>query len=307
MSRLEEMEAFVRTVEAGSITAAADQLKLAKSAVSRRLKEFEARLGVQLLNRTTRRISLTPDGEALYRRGKTLLDDWDNAESVVQSGQGELTGLVRLTAPLSFGVRHVGPALLDFADDNPGINFDVDFSDRQVDLLSEGIDLAIRIGALADSSLVATRLAPISMIAAASPAYLDTTGSVAIPEDLTGCRELRYAYRRESSWVFTPKAGIQHAVEMKPILHSTSGDFLTEAAVCGMGIVIQPSFLLLNEIERGDIVRLLPDYRLPSLGLYAVYPPTRHLSRRVRALVDFLKARFGSSQTWDVDAPTSQH
>ena len=172
MSRYEEIEAFVRTIEAGSFTQAAKQLGLSKSAISRRLSDLEERLGTQLILRTTRSLSLTEAGEALFQRAVGLLADWNEAEADTASESCALAGRIRLAAPLSFGVEYLGPAILDFLERHPDLTFDIDFSDRHIDLISEGIDVAIRIGQLNDSTLVARKLAPVAMLAAASPAYL---------------------------------------------------------------------------------------------------------------------------------------
>lgn len=299
MSRYEEIEAFVRTVEAGSFTAAARQLRVVKSAISRRVQELEHRLGSQLIIRTTRKLSLTEDGEALYQRSKSLLEDWEEAEGLVSDRQDSITGAIRLAAPLSFGVHHLGPALLSFQDTHPSIQFDIDFSDRSIDLVSEGIDLAIRIGQLRDSSLIARKLSPVRMIAAATPDYIARHGAPNVPSDLQSMKELRYANRLETSWTFTHADGRSKTVSLETGMTASNGDFLTEAAIAGRGMTIQPSFILYQALKAGHLVQLLPDYFLPELGLYAVYPPTRHLSKRVRTLVDFLAEYCGERPYWD--------
>ena len=192
MSRYEEIEAFVRTIESGSFTQAAKQLGLSKSATSRRLSDLEDRLGTQLVLRTTRSLSLTEAGEALFERAVGLLADWNEAEADTASESCALAGRIRLAAPLSFGVKYLGPAIIDFLELHPDVAFDIDFSDRQIDLISEGIDVAIRIGRLTDSTLVARKLAPIDMLAAASPAYLNKHGRPNSPKDLAKFTELHY-------------------------------------------------------------------------------------------------------------------
>ena len=299
MSRYEEIEAFVRTVDTGSFTAAAEQLRVAKSAISRRINELEQRLGAQLMIRTTRKLSLTESGQALYERGKALLEDWNEAEGVVSDQRQALAGRIRLAAPLSFGVKHLGPMLLDFNEQHPDIEFDIDFSDRTIDLVAEGIDLALRIGTLEDSSLVARKLAPIRMIAATSPAYLEKMGVPTHPSDLTDWNELRYALRPDSPWTFTGPDGATETIRLSSDIRASNGEFLTEAAIAGRGLTIHPSFILYEALAAGKLVQILPDFKLQELGLYTVYPPTRHLSKRVRTLVDFLARSCGERPYWD--------
>ncbi len=299
MSRYEEFDAFIRTVEAGSFTAAAKQLRVAKSAISRRIQELEQRLGAQLLVRTTRKLTLTEDGEALFRRGKVLLEDWLEAEAVVSDRQDELSGTIRVAAPLSFGVAHLGLALLEFQKAHPNIQFDIDFSDRRVDLIAEGVDLAIRIGSLRDSSLIARKLAPIKMMVTASPAFWEENGIPKSVSDLKDLKELRYANRTESSWTFTDGEGRTESVALKTALTASNGTFLTQAAIAGMGVAIQPNFIIAQALRDGQLVRVLSDHALPELGLYAIYPPTRHLSKRVRTLVDFIATYFGDTPYWE--------
>lgn len=299
MSKYEEIEAFVRTIQAGSFTAAAKQLRVAKSAVSRRVQELELRLDVQLINRTTRTLALTEAGEALFKSSVILLKDWAEAEDTASGRRTDFSGNLRITAPLSFGLRHLSPLLLKFKDMHPDINYQVDFNDRYVDLISEGMDLAIRVGHLADSSLIARKLAPIRMIACASSDYLERAGRPKTPADLKNMDELHYMNRDKSTWVFTSIDGVSETVVMPEAMRSSNGDFLMHAAIAGHGVVIQPSFIMNDAVRVGKLVKLLPDYSLPELGLYAVYPPTRHLSARVRALVDFLAQQCGDEPYWD--------
>ncbi|WP_108811863.1 LysR substrate-binding domain-containing protein [Sphingorhabdus sp. Alg231-15] len=299
MSKYEEIETFVRVVEAGSITGAAEQLHIAKSAVSRRLKELETRLGVQLMQRTTRKLSLTDTGEALYQRSISLLADWAETESATINAQTALAGIVRVAAPLSFGVAHLGPAILDFMKVHPDVEFDINFSDRKMDLVADGMDLAIRIGDLPDSSLIARKIASITMVAAASRSYLEQHGYPETPDDLKNLKELRYGYRRTPSWKYRAPDQSEGQVEMAPRLLATNGDFLRDAAVAGEGVIIEPRFIVYEHLEAGSLVEILPDYEWPKLTAYAVYPPTRHLSARVRTFVDFLVERYRGTPYWE--------
>jgi len=299
MSRYEETETFVRIVEAGSITAAAQQMRVAKSAVSRRLKELENRLETQLLNRSTRQLSLTDAGRTLYDRAVGLLSDWDEIEAFTKDAQCALSGTIRLAAPLSFGLTHLSPAILEFADTHPEVEFDIDFNDRVVDLVGEGMDLAIRIGDLPDSNLIARKLAPVKSVAAASPDYLKAHGTPKTPADLRDHQELRYGNRREQGWTFKNPNGKAGRVDLRAAMIASNGDFLKQAAVQGHGIVIEPLFIIYDEIRKGTLVEILEDYEWPQLNAYAVYPHNRHLSRRVRTFVDFLVDRFKGVPYWE--------
>jgi DNA-binding transcriptional LysR family regulator len=300
MSKFEEIETFVRIVEAGSITGAAEDLRIAKSAVSRRLKDLEMRLGVQLMTRTTRKLTLTETGAALYKRSVTLLADWAETETGVSAAQAALAGIMRVAAPLSFGIAHLGPAIVDFMSAHPGIEFDIDFSDRKVDLIAEGIDIAIRIGDLPDSSLIARKIATLSTVAVASPAYLQKHGTPQAPGDLRSHKELRYSYRPSSSWTIKLPNGIKTTIEMGARLHATNGEFLRDAAIAGEGILIEPRFILYENLKNGTLIEVLPNYQWSELSAYAVYPPTRHLSVRVRAFMEFLADRYSGIPYWEV-------
>jgi len=299
MSKYEEIETFIRVVEAGSLTKAAEQLKIAKSAVSRRLKELETRLGVQVMTRTTRKLTLTDTGETLYNRFVVLLADWEESESAASDAQAALAGSIRIAAPLSFGVAHLGPAIIDFMREHPLVDFDIDFSDRKVDLIAEGMDLAIRIGDLPDSSLIARKIAAMCIVATASPRYLKEHGEPQTPDDLKGHKELRYGYRQSSIWPYKTPDGVEGQIEMMPRLRATNGEFLRDAAIAGEGILIEPRFILYENLRDGSLVEILPDYRWPELSAYAVYPPTRHLSVRVRAFVNFLTERYKGTPYWE--------
>lgn len=300
MNRFEEFEIFVRVVDAGSLTAAATQMGLAKSAVSRRLKALEQRLDVQLMTRTTRQITLTDSGRALYERAVNLLTDWKETESAVRSATTALSGVIKMAAPVSFGVAHLGPAIHDFRAEHPDVAFDVDFNERKVDLIAEGRDLAIRIGALDDSGLIARKLAPINFVACASPDFLKVHGYPKTPLDLEHMPELRFSYRPKDSWTYTGPRGDSGQIKMVSKLSGTNGEFLRDGALAGQGVTILPCFIIHNELRDGSLVDLLPDYEWDTLSAYAVYPPTRHLSTRVRAFVDFLVTRYKGQPYWDI-------
>lgn len=299
VNRLLEMEIFVRVVDAGSISGAADRMDIAKSAVSRRLRELETRLGVRLLNRTTRRLSLTAAGSAFYERSTGILSDVTAAERSISTADAELQGVLRIAAPLSFGLAHVGPAINEFMRQHPGVTVDIDFNDRQIDLVEEGFDLAIRIAKLSDSSLVARRLTTIRHVVCASPRYWEEHGYPERPEQLKHYQWLRYTNLRQRSWPWIAPDGSKGTVTVPVRLTANNGAYLAQAAGAGFGIVRMPTFIVCDYIESGELEPVLTDYHWGDLGAYAVYPPTRHLSHRVRVLIDFMVERFGDEPYWD--------
>ena len=293
------MRAFVRVVDAGSITAAAGQLGLAKSAVSRRISELEQRLGTQLLTRTTRRMSLTDAGRSFYERASAILADVADAEAEVGGAAQELAGRLRLAAPLSFGLLHLAPAITDFAEACPGVEIDVDLNDRPVDLVGEGFDLAIRIAELDDSSLVARRLCSIGHVVCASPAYWQAHGMPETPEDLARHKALRYSNSPRQAWSYTSPDGRRGEIRLPTRLQANNGEFLSYAGKAGLGVLLQPTFIIYRAIEAGELTPALTDYRWRHLSAYAVYPEKRHLPARVRKLIDFLAARFAGQPYWE--------
>ena len=300
MDRFENMATFIRVVEAGSISAAADRLGVAKSAVSRRLKELEGHLGVELFHRTTRKMNLTDTGRAFYHQSVRILEDVIEAEHATSQAHGTLKGSLKIALPSSFGLMHMGPAINEFLREHPQIEFDLDFNDREVDLIQEGFDLAIRIANLPDSSLIARRLAPIQTVMCASPSYLEQKGMPQSPGELIEHQCLVYSLLRDFEyWHLTDSSGKEISTKIHPTLKASTGEFLKDAAIEGLGIILVPSFIAYKEIESGALVPVLKDYRPPQLDAYAIYPQTRHLSQRVRAFVDFLVQRFEGTPYWD--------
>ena len=305
MDRFTAMGTFVCVADTGSISGAAERLDVAKSAVSRRLRDLETHLGVELLHRTTRHLALTPSGEAFYHRARRLLADLDEAEEAVTREHGELTGTLRVAAPLSFGLMHLQPAVAAFMTMHPGVEFDLDLDDRESDLVGEGFDLGIRLARLPDSTLMARKLAPIRNIAVASPDYLARRGTPAQPADLADHDCLVYSNVPESRvWGYTDARGRWQAVRGRRRLRVNNGDFLREAAIAGAGVAIEPTFIVHRAIADGRLVPILTDVAWPEIGAYAVYPQTRHLSARVRAFIDFLAERFAGDPYWDRHLPT---
>lgn len=300
MDRFAHMQVFVGVVEAGSISAAAERLNLAKSAVSRRLAELETHLGVSLIHRTTRRLNLTDSGRAYYARCIAILADVDEAEAAVSQAHGALKGSLKVALPLSFGLLHLAPLIQAFMTRHPDVRFELDFNDRQIDLMQEGFDLAIRIATLADSSLIAHRLAPIRHVVCASPGYLAQHGTPRVAADLAQHACLAYSNLRDPGLLsYRGPDGQPGQVRVPVRLAASSGEFLMQVAIAGEGLVQLPTFYVHEALRTRQLVQLLGDHAWPELSAYAVYPPTRHLSRRARALIDFLAERLAGEPYWD--------
>ena len=299
MDRFEALNTFIVIVQCGGISAAADRLNIAKSAVSRRLHDLELRLGARLLNRTTRSQSLTPAGQALFERAQAVLADLDEAEAAVSCGQQVLYGTLRVAAPLSFGVMHLAPLTAEFLLAHPDLQLDLDVNDRQVDVVHEGFDMAIRIGELPDSSLIARRLTTIDFVCAASPEYLRRRGTPRHPDELSGHDSVQYSLvRRSRAWRFRGPDGREVTPEARCRVRVSNGEFMLTAAQRGLGVVVQPRFIAYQALRDGSLVEILNDFSLGEVGLYAVFPPGRYLSHRVRTFADFLGRRFRQQLPW---------
>lgn len=299
MSRWEEMQTFVRVVEAGSISKAAEQIGIAKSGVSRRLADLERRLGVKLINRTTRRSSLTEAGESYYRGAVKLIGDVSELDASVADSEKRLEGTLRLAVPLTFGLNHLSPAIDEFIRSHPEVDVHIHFSDHRIDLVEQGIELAIRIAALDDSSLQARAICPIHMVLCASPEYLATHGTPDRPADLSGHDILRYDAGGGAPLKLKDQDGTEYAVAGRSRIVANNGDFLVDMAAAGHGIYATPTFIAWRALQSGEVLPLLEDFPQPALSAWAVYPRTRYLSRRARAFIDFLVDRFGDVPYWD--------
>lgn len=293
MDQLSAMKVFVQVVESGSFARAAERLGLSTSACSRHVADLEARLGGRLLNRTTRKLSLTESGRAFHERTLQLLDDLDEAEQLVAQSAQVPRGTLRVTSSTNFGTSHLAPAIAEFMTRHPSVAFDVSLSDRIVDIVEEGFDLAVRIGSLGSQNLVARRLGESRMVACASPAYLAAHGAPATPADLVHHNCFTYEYVSSPEvWNFRDPSGREIAVRVRGNLHANNGDLLVEAAAQGAGIAFEPGFIVGPHLKSGRLVPVLAGYVPPSLDIWAVYPSRRHLSAKVRAFVDFLAGRF---------------
>lgn len=292
MDRLQEMTSFVAVVDAGSFVGAADASGLSKAALSRHVAALEQRLGVRLLNRTTRRLSLTDDGLRFHARAKELLATLEEIESEASSTTSEAAGLLRINAPLTFGVLHLAPLWGRFAQRHPKVSLDISLNDRVVDLVEEGYDLAVRITNLPSSQLVSRPLASTRMVACASPRYLQEHGVPAHPRELTQHRVVAYSYwATRDEWTFTGPDG-EVSVRTRPFMHSNNGDTCRRAALDHQGIILQPDFLVGADLARGDLVEVMPEFRSLEIGIHAVYASRKHLPGKTRQMVDFLVEAF---------------
>ncbi len=299
MGRFEQWQVFVEVVARRSFSRAGEALGISKSVVSRRVSELERRLGVKLLNRTTRRLSLTSAGEQFHLRARALLQDMQEMEQQAVDAQSRLDGSIRIAAPLSFGYRHLAPALADFVDEHPGIELSLDLNDRQIDLVSEGFDLALRIGELTDSSLIARTLARIRFVTLASPGYIERHGQPRHPADLARHDGLYYAHLPpRKQWLYLEGRQQKAALPRQRLL-ANNGDFLLRCAEQGLGIVQTPTFLGREAIDSGRLCRLLEAFEQPQTALHALFAPGRLIPRRLRVLADFLQQRFGDCPDWD--------
>ncbi|MFM9981047.1 MAG: LysR family transcriptional regulator [Burkholderiales bacterium] len=295
MDRFAAMSVFAKVVELGNFARAAERLELSTSAVSRQVADLEARLQTRLLNRTTRKLSLTEGGHAFYERCVQVLVDLEEAEQAAAQTSLVPRGTIKLTCGQSFGLLYLAPAMAEFLERYPEVKFDVSLSDRVVDLVEEGFDLGVRIGALGPANLIARKLGETKLIACASRAYLEKHGTPRVPEDLGKHNCVTYAYVPDSNvWRFRDPEGVEQTVTVSGNLHANNGDLLTQAAVNGIGIVYEPDFIVGPALAARQVVRLLEGWEPAPLGIYAVYASRKHLSAKVRAFVDFMSARFGA-------------
>lgn len=297
------MRSFVAVMDAGSFVGAAERLGQSKAAVSRQLSELEARLGVRLLHRTTRRLSLTPEGEAFLARSRELLAQLDEAEAEISAGSAQARGRLRINVPVSFGLLHLAPLWARFLQQHPQVELDLNLADRSVDLIEEGFDLAIRIAHLPSSSLVSRPLARTRMVLCASPGYLRGAGMPNAPAALAAHRVIAYSYwSARDEWRFTgPKGGTEGeiAVRTRPQLRCNNGDTCLALALADQGLILQPSFIVAEALRAGDLVEVLPEYSAGELGIYALYASRRHLSHKLRVMIDFLVEAFRAPR-WQV-------
>ncbi|WP_296000769.1 LysR family transcriptional regulator [Rugamonas sp.] len=300
MDRLRALEVFVEVVRKDGFARAAEALDTSPAYVTRYISDLETHLNTRLLNRSSRKMSMTASGEALFERAKSILDDVAEAEAIVSSATMQPRGLLRINAPLSFGILHLAPLWAKFMRQYPDVRLDVALIDRVVDIVEEGYDLAIRISRSGSTSHVARKLAVSHNIVCASPDYLQRHGTPRAPADLLLHRCIGYSYSATADeWSFFDGDGKPHPVKVPCVMHVNNGDTARAAALGGMGIIWQPSFLIGADLRAGRLLPLLPDYHLPDIDVQAVYPSRRHLSAKVRVMIDFLVDEFKDVPPWD--------
>lgn len=297
MDTLSAMKVFAQVVDSGSFARAADALDMSNAAVTRQVAALEAHLGARLLNRTTRRLSVTDVGSDFYGRVRAILEQVAEAESAAARGATQPVGLLRVSAPLSFGISRLAPILPRFRTLYPQLRLDIDLSDRVVDLANEGVDVALRIASRLDPGLVARRIAPLDMVVCAAPSYLARRGTPHDPTELAQHDTLSFSYLwAGDDWPFTGPDGRTMHVRVHPTVHATSGDLLRQLAVAGAGVILQPTFVVAEQLRAGSLVQVLPQYRTLELHLYAVYLSQRHLPGKVRVFIDYLADVLGQGR-----------
>jgi DNA-binding transcriptional LysR family regulator len=300
MDRIGDLNLFLRVLDLGSISAAARSLDVSVAVASQRLKRLEQSLGVRLFHRTTRRLRLTAEGEALVAQGRSLIEDLDALTGGLQKSAGEIAGTLRVSLPASFGRQYISPLVPQFLAQHPQLKVHLDLSDQIRDLASEGFDLAIRIGELRDSSLVARRLAPNRRVLCASPAYLRKRGMPTKPDQLSehDCLLIVSGRAAQNVWRFR-KSGKDVAVRVRGRLESNLGEAIRDAAIAGLGIALHSTWHVCEDLRAGRLELVLQDYSLPESGIYAVMPQRRLVPARARAFADFLALHFGRTPPWD--------
>jgi DNA-binding transcriptional LysR family regulator len=299
MDRLQTLSVFAKVVESGSFSAAAEKLGLSRAAASKQVLQLEEHLGTRLLNRTTRRLSLTEEGSAFYERAVRILAELEEAEREASSGRAEPRGTLRVSAPVSFGLLHLGPALAGFACAHEHVGLTLTLDDRIVDLVEERFDVAIRIGRLADSSLVTKKLCTTRLVLAATPAYWDRQGRPGHPDGLGSHALFAYTLGAEPrTWRFAGPDGKEASVTARGRLAANNGDVLRAAALAGTGVVLLPDFLIGPDLQAGRLEEGMTGWQGPTIGVHAVWPSQRHMTARLRSFVDFLSGAFAGAPSW---------
>ncbi len=295
MGDIEDLRAFVHIVEQGSIGKAAEQTGVAKSAMSRKLRLLEERMQTELITRTSRQWSLTEAGREYYDRGVGLINAFDEFEASVRNENMAVRGDVRLSVPLYFGKVSLTPHLLQFASKHPDVHLNIDFSDRLVDVINENFDLVIRISDLPDSSFIARKLCETRHIYCASPDYLSNSTPINEPNDIRNHRIIQFGSAKRPKWSFTSASGKTTTVSLSASMNSHDGEFLIDAAECGLGIVRVPDFLARTSLDNGRLIQILKPFDLKPRGIYIVYPSARYLPQQTRVLMEFLLSGVGDS------------
>lgn len=301
LDRFKSLEVFAKVAAAGSLSAAARAMGLSQTMVTKHIAALEARLGTKLFHRSTRRLSITEAGRNYLESAERILAELEAADGAVAADRYEPRGLLRLSAPVSFGARQIAPLLTEFARRHPGLKVELGLNDRQVDLAEEGWDLAVRIGHLSDSNLIARRIAPCRLMLAAAPAYIEAHGRPRVAADLANHNCLGYTLSRfavAGYWAFG--ANRETKIDVAGNLCANNGDALRAAAVAGQGIIYEPTFVVADDLRAGTLVAITLEQPTMELGgIYAVYLPERNPAAKVRVFIDFLLERFGPVPPWD--------
>lgn len=303
MDRIDAMRAFVAVVTEGSFSNAANTLQLSPQLVSKYVSKLEEQLNSRLLNRTTRKVSLTEAGSHYFGHAQQILLSIDDMESKLGGLQQNPKGVLRISAPVSFALKHMAKLITDFQIHYPLVKVDLQLTDRKVDIVEEGFDVALRIGQLKRSSLIAKKVAPIRVMLCAAPDYLNKHGTPTQPEDIAEHRYLHYSYMNMDG-----KDDIYQLLKAKYLkqgseLRSNNGDVLVDAAIAGAGIVLQPTFIISEALSSGKLVVVLPELEPEALGLYAVYAHRKLLPHKVRCFIDFVEGYYGTPPYWDESIP----
>lgn len=301
LDRITSMQVFVRVAALGSLSAAARALSMSQTMATKHVGAIEERLGVKLLHRTTRRLTLTEAGRRYLESAERILAEVEEAEAATSADRLEVRGVLRINAPVSFGFREVAPLLAEFTRLHPSVTIDLGLNDRFVDLIEEGWDVAVRIGRLRDSTMIARRLAPCRLVVCGSPAYFAERGMPRTVADLASHNCLGYTLSKAlgpDEWSFETDGRVKVAI--KGNLRVNNGDALVAAAVGGQGLIYEPTFVVGDELRAGRLIALILDHPPLELpGVFAIYPANRHPPAKVRAFVDFLAHRFGTNPPWD--------
>ena len=290
MDLFKSIQAYVAVVEAGSLVDAAEQLGTSNAAVSRYLAALEEHLGARLLNRSTRRLAMTAAGQDFYHRAQTILADIEEAEAVAGATTSSPSGLLRISAPLSFGIGTLSHIMPGFLTRYPDLRIDIDLTDRVTDLINDGVDVAVQIAREpATTNVIVRKITPVKMIICAAPSYLERRGIPQMPNDLHHHETLNYSYLSSGdSWTLTHLDGRQSMVRIRPRVHATNGDILRELAIAGHGIIMQPDFIVGAALESGALQKILNEWSIDGYHLYAIYLSRKFLSAKVRAFIDYL-------------------
>jgi DNA-binding transcriptional LysR family regulator len=301
MDTLDGMRTFVAVVSEGAFSRAAERLNMSPQLVSKYVAQLEARLGARLINRSTRRLSITEVGRAYFERCRDVLAEIDEMENAVGDATLAAKGMLRINAPMTFGTMHLSGAIAEYQRGQPGVSVDLTLDDRVVDIVSEGYDIAIRIGRLRESSLVARKLAPVRLVVCASPDYLAARGVPDAPQDLQDHECLRYTLSSNTDrWQF--KEGDEtHDVPVTGSFLANNGDAIRLAALAGRGLALQPTFIVGDDIRAGRLQLVLQDFEVDPMGVYAVYAHRKYLSGKVRTFADYLGDYFGTPPYWECD------